>query len=81
MVDSWESICYSLMRRDDFQDFVKFSLNGYGDRVKHWVTMNERYEFSLGGYDTGEKAPGRCSKYVNEKCVSGDCGREVYTTP
>ncbi|CAG7908775.1 unnamed protein product [Brassica rapa] len=26
-----------------------------------------------------EKAPGRCSKYVNEKCVGGDSGHEVYT--
>ncbi|WZZ19749.1 hypothetical protein YC2023_121136 [Brassica napus] len=33
----------------------------------------------LGGYDTAEKAPGRCSKYVNEKCVGGDSGHEVYT--
>jgi len=47
--------------------------------VKHWVTINEPYEFSRGGYETGEKAPGRCSKYVNEKCVAGKSGHEVYT--
>ncbi|CAF2155646.1 probable inactive beta-glucosidase 25 [Brassica rapa] len=64
---------------EDFREFAKFAFNEYGDRVKHWVTINEPYEFSLGGYGTGEKAPGRCSKYVNEKCVAGDSGHEVYT--
>ncbi|KAH0905191.1 hypothetical protein HID58_044694 [Brassica napus] len=67
------------MDREDFREFAKFAFNEYGDRVKHWVTINEPYEFSLGGYGTGEKAPGRCSKYVNEKCVAGDSGHEVYT--
>ncbi|EFH58559.1 hypothetical protein ARALYDRAFT_477608 [Arabidopsis lyrata subsp. lyrata] len=64
---------------EDFRDFAQFAFNEYGDRVKHWVTINEPYEFSHGGYETGEKAPGRCSKYVNEKCVAGKSGHEVYT--
>lgn len=64
---------------EDFRDFAQFAFNKYGDRVKHWVTINEPYEFSRGGYETGEKAPGRCSKYVNEKCVAGKSGHEVYT--
>ncbi|XP_048623981.1 probable inactive beta-glucosidase 25 [Brassica napus] len=64
---------------DDFGEFEKFAFSEYGHRVKHWITINEPYESSLGGYDTAEKAPGRCSKYVNEKCVGGDSGHEVYT--
>ncbi|XP_010549719.1 PREDICTED: probable inactive beta-glucosidase 25 [Tarenaya hassleriana] len=64
---------------EDFREFAKFAFDEYGDRVKHWVTINEPYEFSRGGYDTGEKAPGRCSKYVNEKCHDGQSGHEVYT--
>ena len=67
------------MDRDDFGEFAKFAFSEYGHRVKHWITVNEPYESSLGGYDTAEKAPGRCSKYVNEKCVGGDSGHEVYT--
>ncbi|CDY47451.1 BnaC09g31060D [Brassica napus] len=67
------------MDRDDFGEFAKFAFSEYGHRVKHWITINEPYESSLGGYDTAEKAPGRCSKYVNEKCVGGDSGHEVYT--
>uniref|UniRef100_A0A0D3E2F5 thioglucosidase n=1 Tax=Brassica oleracea var. oleracea TaxID=109376 RepID=A0A0D3E2F5_BRAOL len=63
------------MDRDDFGEFAKFAFSEYGHRVKHWITVNEPYESSLGGYDTAEKAPGRFSKYVNEKCVGG----EVYT--
>ncbi|KAF2539061.1 hypothetical protein F2Q68_00019074 [Brassica cretica] len=58
---------------------VVYVARGTDHRVKHWITVNEPYESSLGGYDTAEKAPGRCSKYVNEKCVGGDSGHEVYT--
>ncbi|CAF1759990.1 unnamed protein product [Brassica napus] len=79
-----ESLCalYRELRSkdgDDFGEFAKFAFSEYGHRVKHWITINEPYESSLGGYDTAEKAPGRCSKYVNEKCVGGDSGHEVYT--
>ncbi|CAH8306742.1 unnamed protein product [Eruca vesicaria subsp. sativa] len=56
----------------DFQEFAKFAFNEYGDRVTHWVTINESYEFSLGGYNTREKAAGRCHKYINDKSDGGD---------
>lgn len=73
------NIFLNSVNRGDFREFAKFAFNEYGDRVKHWVTINEPYEFSHGGYETGVKAPGRCSKYVNEKCVAGKSGHEVYT--
>ncbi|MCL7021725.1 hypothetical protein MKW94_025448 [Papaver nudicaule] len=34
--------------------FVRF-----GDRVKHWITLNEPLQASVHGYDFGEHAPGR----------------------
>lgn len=34
--------------------------------------------YSVAGYDTGRKAPGRCSKYVNGASVAGMSGYEAY---
>ncbi|KAL0305057.1 UNVERIFIED_CONTAM: Beta-glucosidase 12 [Sesamum angustifolium] len=49
---------------DDYKDFAELCFKEFGDRVKHWATLNEPYIFSSGGYDgglTGNAAPGRCS--------------------
>ncbi|XP_020223844.1 beta-glucosidase 12 [Cajanus cajan] len=62
----------------DFQDFAEVCFKEFGDRVKHWVTLNQPYTYSTGGYATGVKAPGRCSKWSNPKCIGGDSGTEPY---
>ncbi|CAG7866032.1 unnamed protein product [Brassica rapa] len=64
---------------DDFKDFAALCFEEFGDRVKLWVTLNEPWVYSIGGYDTGRKAPGRASKYMNEAAVAGQSGLEVYT--
>ncbi|KAG7561520.1 Glycoside hydrolase superfamily [Arabidopsis thaliana x Arabidopsis arenosa] len=64
---------------DDFKDFAALCFEEFGDRVKLWVTLNEPWVYSIGGYDTGRKAPGRASKYMNEAAVAGESGLEVYT--
>ncbi|KAK4384037.1 Furcatin hydrolase [Sesamum angolense] len=49
---------------DDFRDFAELCFKEFGDRVKHWITLNEPFSFASGGYDgsfVGRLAPGRCS--------------------
>ncbi|CAA7041604.1 unnamed protein product [Microthlaspi erraticum] len=62
----------------DFREYADFVFQEYGGKVKHWITFNEPWVYSHAGYDIGKKAPGRCSKYVNEACPDGRSGREVY---
>ncbi|KAH9710304.1 Beta-glucosidase 12 [Citrus sinensis] len=52
--------------------------NEFGDRVKHWITLNEPHSYSTGGYSEGYGAPGRCSKYKNQACQVGDSSTEPY---
>ncbi|RDX61706.1 hypothetical protein CR513_60042, partial [Mucuna pruriens] len=58
---------------NDFQDYAELCFKKFGDRVKHWITLNEPLEFISGGYATGTTAPGRCSE-----CACGDSGIEPY---
>ncbi|GFY92149.1 beta glucosidase 32 [Actinidia rufa] len=50
---------------DDFRDFANLCFKEFGDRVKHWITLNEPWSYSYGGYDIGVFAPGRCSPWVS----------------
>ncbi|KAL0308899.1 UNVERIFIED_CONTAM: Beta-glucosidase 12, partial [Sesamum radiatum] len=64
---------------DDYKDFAELCFKEFGDRVKHWATLNEPYIFSSGGYDgglTGNAAPGRCSN--RSICAQGDSATEPY---
>ncbi|KAK0574882.1 hypothetical protein LWI29_030441 [Acer saccharum] len=61
----------------DFQDYSDFCFKTFGDRVKHWATMNEPYSYSNNGYNGGTFAPGRCSSYMGN-CTSGDSSTEPY---
>ncbi|KAJ1271497.1 hypothetical protein BS78_06G131900 [Paspalum vaginatum] len=62
---------------NDFKDYAEVCFKEFGDRVKHWITFNQPSVFSSGGYDTGTKAPGRCSPWEG-KCSAGDSAREPY---
>ncbi|KAM3686296.1 hypothetical protein ACJW31_11G187900 [Castanea mollissima] len=62
---------------DDYRNYVDFCFKEFGDRVKYWITINEPNLFSIGGYATGTKAPGRCSNYVGN-CTFGNSGTEPY---
>ncbi|GAU39056.1 hypothetical protein TSUD_396610 [Trifolium subterraneum] len=59
---------------DDFQDYADLCFKEFGNRVKYWVTLNEPYQFTSGGYANGQSAPGRCSN----TCLSGNSGTEPY---
>ncbi|PNT56188.2 hypothetical protein POPTR_001G225808v4 [Populus trichocarpa] len=63
----------------DFRDFAELCFKEFGDRVKYWITLNEPQKFTGDGYDSGHFAPGRCSKWVDEKyCINGNSSTEPY---
>ncbi|XP_050211262.1 beta-glucosidase 13-like [Mercurialis annua] len=62
----------------DYKDFAELCFQKFGDRVKHWITLNEPFVFDTHGYELGGLAPGRCSHWVNRACQAGDSGTEPY---
>lgn len=48
----------------------------FGDRVKHWITLNEPLTVALCGYNSGVHAPGRCSD--RSRCAEGNSSTEPY---
>ncbi|PUZ61127.1 hypothetical protein GQ55_4G248900 [Panicum hallii var. hallii] len=63
---------------EDFRDYANICFREFGDRVKNWITFNEPWSFSVGGYSSGILAPGRCSSWENSGCSIGDSGKEPY---
>eukprot|EP01018_Ginkgo_biloba_P033169 Gb_35939 [translate_table: standard] len=61
----------------DFAAYAEVCFRAFGDRVKHWITLNEPWSFSSVGYDFGVFAPGRCSAYIGN-CSSGNSATEPY---
>ncbi|KAI5345926.1 hypothetical protein L3X38_013803 [Prunus dulcis] len=61
-----------------FQDYAELCYKEFGDRVKHWSTLNEPYTFTYYGYATGSLAPGRCSIWQQLNCTGGDSSTEPY---
>ncbi|KAL5567225.1 hypothetical protein UlMin_030389 [Ulmus minor] len=68
----------SLQASIDYRDFAELCFKEFGDRVKHWITLNEPYIFTTFGYGTGAFAPGRCSAWQNLNCLGGDSATEPY---
>ena len=64
--------------RDDFQDYAELCFKEFGDRVKHWITLNEPLSQASGGYADGLIAPARCSSWQKLNCTAGDSGTEPY---
>eukprot|EP00253_Pinus_taeda_P035631 PITA_35631 len=62
---------------EDFSIFAEECFRAFGDRVKYWVTVNEPLVFSVGGYDLGIHAPGRCSAGFGN-CTAGNSATEPY---
>jgi len=50
----------------------------FGDRVKHWFTLNEPETHAGLGFDSSRSAPGRCSAWVDKACQAGDSATEPY---
>ena len=43
----------------DYADYVEVVVKALGDRVKHWITLNEPWEHAMFGHFLGEHAPGK----------------------
>ncbi|CAK8574754.1 unnamed protein product [Lathyrus sativus] len=62
----------------DFTAYADVCFREFGDRVKHWTTVNEGNVCSLGGYDTGNLPPQRCSSSSISNCSKGNSSTEPY---
>ncbi|KAK2991255.1 hypothetical protein RJ640_018012 [Escallonia rubra] len=67
-----------LLIRKEFRYFADICFSHFGDRVKHWFTLNEPWSFSYYGYVLGTLAPGRCSSWQHKNCTGGNSGEEPY---
>ncbi|KAK4855446.1 hypothetical protein QYF36_007427 [Acer negundo] len=63
---------------EDFRDYAEVCFKAFGDRVKHWITLNEPWSYSIGGYAAAVSAPGRCSEWQGLNCTGGDSAKEPY---
>ncbi|KAI5062942.1 hypothetical protein GOP47_0021489 [Adiantum capillus-veneris] len=61
-----------------FASYAEVCFAAFGDRVKHWITLNEPLRFSLFGYGLGIHAPGRTSD--RSRSLEGDTSTEPYIT-
>ncbi|XVF54652.1 hypothetical protein PTKIN_Ptkin05aG0198500 [Pterospermum kingtungense] len=60
----------------DFKNYAEICFRSFGDRVKHWVTINEPMIMAKFGYDMGIAPPGRCSNRI--MCPAGNSATEPY---
>ncbi|KAK8680339.1 hypothetical protein V6N13_109286 [Hibiscus sabdariffa] len=61
---------------EDFKNYAEICFKTFGDRVKHWITINEPFIVAKFGYAAGIAAPGRCSD--RKVCAHGNSGTEPY---
>lgn len=64
---------------DDFTAYAEVCFRSFGDRVKHWTTLNEPNIDPVGGFDLDFLQPRRCSFPFGDDCTNG--GRRSCTSP
>lgn len=74
VIENWH---FDYANRQDFADYAEVCFREFGDRVKHWITLNEPLLYSTQGYGSGSSPPMRCSKSV-ANCNAGDSSTEPY---
>ncbi|XP_051144621.1 beta-glucosidase 6 isoform X2 [Andrographis paniculata] len=62
----------------DFAAYAETCFREFGDRVKHWITLNEPHSFAVQGHDLGIHSPGRCSILRHAICRAGNSATEPY---
>ncbi|KAK9220866.1 hypothetical protein WN944_009290 [Citrus x changshan-huyou] len=60
---------------DEYGGFLSPRIAEFGDRVKHWITLNEPWTYSVGGYGDGSLAPGRCSDWQQLNYTTTQMGK------
>uniref|UniRef100_A0ACD6AN91 Uncharacterized protein n=1 Tax=Avena sativa TaxID=4498 RepID=A0ACD6AN91_AVESA len=63
---------------DDYTAYAQACFESFGDRVKHWVTLNEPNVETLTGFDSGVLPPRCCSYPFGDNCTAGDSTTEPY---
>ncbi|PIA51295.1 hypothetical protein AQUCO_01100260v1, partial [Aquilegia coerulea] len=61
---------------NDFRDYCDICFENFGDKVKHWMTINEPTITAQYGYGEGYAPPVRCSPWKG--CKEGNSGKEPY---
>ncbi|XP_068487271.1 beta-glucosidase 11-like [Phaseolus vulgaris] len=74
--DEYEG-CLSRRLVEDFTAYADVCFREFGDRVKHWTTVNEANAYALFGYGVGMSAPHRCSPSLFN-CSKGNSSTEPY---
>lgn len=73
-----EKVHILIFHRQDYAYYAELCFSEFGDRVKHWITLNEPLMYSLQGYANGQFPPARCSKWISPNCSVGDSSTEPY---
>jgi len=60
----------------DYVRYARVAFAAFGDRVKHWITLNEPDVIAGHGYSVGAFAPGRGSD--RRVCDAGDSSTEPW---
>ena len=64
--------------REDFTAYADVCFREFGDRVRHWTTMDEPNVISIAAYDNGAFPPCRCSAPFGINCTAGNSSVEPY---
>ncbi|KAD4178953.1 hypothetical protein E3N88_27544 [Mikania micrantha] len=61
----------SPLMQEDYVHYAETCFKNFGDRVKHWVTINEPNLFTQMAYQNGKYPPARCSQPFGD-CPAGN---------